>query len=188
MRIIRGKYRGKSILPPKSFSARPTTDFAKEGIFNIIENNFDIELSSVLDLFAGTGGISYEFASRGCEDVTTVDLSNRYTLFMKKSLTGELKLLEPSIAVIKADAFRFIRNAGRKYTIVFADPPFDLENLDTLPDAVFSAALVKENGWLILEHSDKNNFAKHPNFVKVRKYGKINFSLFEPKEDQQSTP
>jgi len=180
MRIISGKFRRRSIFPPKSFRARPTTDVAKESLFNILENQLDIEELKVLDLFSGTGGISYEFASRGCEDITSVELNYMHFGFIKKTI-AELKL-EKEIKAVKSNAFVFIKHIKEQYDLIFADPPYDLKNLETLPDEIFNNNLLKPDGLLILEHSEQNNFNAHPNFTNHKKYGSVNFSFFELKE------
>lgn len=175
MRIISGKYRGKHIFPPSNFKARPTTDFAKESLFNIINNNFTIENVSVLDLFSGTGSISYEFASRGCNQITAVENKYQHFLFIHK-MVQELNFNQ--IKVIYADVFKLLKKINDKFDIIFADPPYTLDNIDKLPDIVFEKKLVNSGGWMILEHSNKYNFSNHSNFKEVRDYGSVNFSIF----------
>ncbi len=176
MRIISGALKGRRFSPPKSFSARPTTDIAKESLFNVLNNRIDFEEQCVLDLFAGTGSISYEFASRGCEDITAVELNYKHFRFIK-SMLKDLNL-EKEISLIRADVFKYLEKCGLTYSLVFADPPFDLKNFDSIPDLFFEQNLLKEDGLFILEHSDKKNFEEHPNYQEVKKYGKVHFSFF----------
>lgn len=174
MRIIGGQFKGRRFFPPKKNPARPTTDFAKEGLFNIIENNFDIDEVKFLDLFGGTGSISFEFASRGCEDITTIELFGPNIDFMR----GIIKELDLPMKPIKMDVFKFIATASDQYDIIFAGPPYPLKTLDTLPDKVFEHELLKKDGWFILEHSPKHAFESHPKFRHKRSYGTTNFSIF----------
>lgn len=175
MRIISGRYKKRQIIPPANFNARPTTDLAKEALFNLISNAFDIEECNVLDLFAGTGNISYEFASRGCKSVDTVELKFQHFQFIKKT-KNELKLDE--IQVFKANAFSFIKNVTKKYDLIFADPPYNLKNIELLPELVFSKNIIADDGWFILEHSEKYSFENHANFIEMRNYSKVHFSIF----------
>ncbi len=175
MRIVSGKFRGKTFTP-KGFNARPTTDFAKEGLFNILINNFDIEEIEVLDLFAGTGSISFEFASRGVKRIDLVELNFNHLKFIS-SVIKELEIKQ--IHTIKGNAFQFIKACNYKYDIVFADPPYELDGIDTIPGLVFEKELLKPDGWLILEHSKGYNFESHPRFVQERHYGSVHFSLFK---------
>lgn len=163
------------IHPPKNFKARPTTDFAKENLFNILNNNFDFSELNVLDLFSGTGSISYEFASRECISVISVESNFKHHIFIKKSI-DELGLTQ--IKAIKSDAFRYVKSCREKFDIIFADPPYDLKTIETIPDFIFENNILKENGWLIVEHGDKTNFGRHPAFIELRKYGGVNFSIF----------
>jgi 16S rRNA (guanine(966)-N(2))-methyltransferase RsmD len=176
MRIISGTLKGRRFSPPKSFSARPTTDIARESLFNVLNNRVDFEELSVLDLFGGTGSISYEFASRGCEEITTVEFNFKHFSFIK-SMIKEFQL-DKAISVLKADVFKFLKKCSFKYDLVFADPPFDLKEFETIPDRFFENCLLKEDGVFILEHSDKMSFEAHPHFSEVKKYGKVHFSFF----------
>ncbi len=178
MRIISGKNRGRTIPVPKNFKARPTTDSAKESLFNIINNTYDIDGIKVLDLFTGTGSISYEFASRGVEDITCVDVNNRHTDFIKKTV-GQLNF--DKIKVIKSDAFIFMKSCKHKYDLIFADPPYALEKIQQIPDFVFKYDLLNNECWLIVEHSNDTDFSKHVNYIETRTYGSVNFSIFEKK-------
>ena len=176
MRIISGKFKGRSIHPPKNFKARPTTDFAREGLFNILENNFDLEKVQVLDLFAGTGSISYEFASRGCPLVHLAENYRPHLNFIQKVIR---QLGLEQLEAFYSDAFRIIRNCATQYDIVFADPPYDMEGIENLPDMVFEYGIIAPKGWFILEHSRKLDFSDHPHFRKHRKYGNVNITFFE---------
>ncbi len=180
MRIIGGKYKGRQIYPDKHFKARPTTDFAKESLFNILVNQYEFLELEVLDLFSGTGSMAYEFASRGCKNVVAVEKNNRHTAFIKKTVE---KLEIQEVEVIKSDVFQYMKWCNSQFDIVFADPPYDLSNMDDIPDRVFAAEILKSSGLLILEHSKKNSFITHPKFWEIRKYGMVHFSFFRrPKE------
>lgn len=176
MRIISGKFKGKRIKPNKNFKARPTTDFAKESLFNIILNNFDFEEVKLLDLFSGTGSISYEFYSRGCENITFVEKDYRYLRFIKQTFE---ELNWGDYIAVNKNVFSYLSRLKNKYNIIFADPPFDLDEAENIPNIVFENNLICDNGWLILEHSNQRSFDKHPNFVSKRSYGSVNFSIFE---------
>lgn len=176
MRIVSGTYKGRLIKPPKNFKARPTTDFAKENLFNILNNNFDFTELDVLDLFSGTGSISYEFASRGCKSVVSIESNFKHQIFIKKTIE-ELGL--ENLKSIKSDAFRYVKSCTKKFDIIFADPPYDLKEMELIPDFIFGHEILQNNGWLIVEHGDKTNLSKHKHFKEVRKYGGVNFSIFE---------
>jgi len=179
MRIIGGEFKGRKFYPPaKNWPTRPTTDFAKEGLFNIINNNFDFEELKVLDLFGGTGSHGYEFISRGCEDVTYVDKHGPCIAFVKK--TAETLEITPFMKIYKMDVFKFIKNTREQFDYIFAGPPYPLPTLDTIPDVVFENDLVKENGWLVLEHNPNHDFKNHPKYLQERNYGKTIFSIFTP--------
>jgi 16S rRNA (guanine966-N2)-methyltransferase len=175
LRIISGKYKGRLITPPKNLRARPTTDFAREALFNILINRYDFESLTVLDLFSGTGSISYEFASRGALTVHLVDKDNYHIAFIKKMI-NELEF--DNIKPIHIDVKAFLKTCDQKYDIVFADPPYDLSWLDTLPDLVLKAAIMKEDGIFILEHPKHMSFNSHNQFFEHRNYGGVNFSFF----------
>ena len=175
MRIVSGTYKGRLIKPPKNFKARPTTDFAKENLFNILNNNFDFSGVDVLDLFSGTGSISYEFASRECRSVVSVESNFKHHIFIKKTIE-ELGLT--TVKSIKSDAFRYVKSCRERFDIIFADPPYDLKSLNDIPDFIFEQNILKKGGWLILEHGDKTSFSRHTRFKEIRKYGGVNFSIF----------
>ncbi len=175
MRIIHGSHSGRRIHIPKSFRARPTTDQAREALFNILINRIDFEECHVLDLFAGTGSISFEFASLGCPAVTAVDNDR----FHAKSIQDNAEAMGfDAITVFKSNVFEFLESTFADYSIVFADPPFDLKAIDTLPDKILGANMVKKGGFLILEHGPNNDFQSHKAFQEVRRYGKVRFSFF----------
>ena len=174
MRIIAGKYKGKKIFAPKTLPVRPTTDFAKEGLFNILKNQINFEQIKILDLFAGTGNISFEFSSRGCKNVTSIDLNFNCVKFMK-SMNKEL-LFQNNI--IRTDAFRYLKKCKESFNLIFADPPYDMENINLIPQLIFKRNLLFEKGFLVLEHDNKIDFKNHRNFHEKRMYGKVNFSLF----------
>lgn len=176
MRIISGKYKGKVITPPKNFNARPTTDFAREGLFNILENNFNIGDLSVLDLFSGTGSISYEFASRGCRQVHLYEINRMHFRYILKTIK-DLKLEQ--VQAFNKNVFRSIPKIETKFDLIFADPPFDMKEGENIPDMIFGHKLLKAKGWLILEHSGAYDFSNHEHFIKHRNYGSVHFSFFE---------
>ncbi len=177
MRIVSGRFKGKTFSPPKNFTARPTTDFAKENLFNILANNFDFEEVEVLDLFSGTGSISFEFASRGAKRVDLVEINFHHLKFISKVIS-ELGLTQ--VRTIKFNAFQFLKNCHHAYDIIFADPPYDIAGLEIIPELVFEKPILKDGGWFILEHSSKYNFENHPRFKQKREYGSVNFSFFTP--------
>lgn len=176
MRIISGTYRRKNIKVPANFKARPTTDFAKEALFNIIENHHNIEDLKVLDLFAGTGSISYEFASRGTQNITTVELNPQHYKFIR-SVVNEMEFHQ--IHTIRSDAFKIIKNPWEPYDLIFADPPYDMKNLETIPELILvSDKLLNPDGWLILEHPSKLSFNHISGIFDHKNYGSVNFSFF----------
>lgn len=177
MRIIGGSFRGRRITPPSNFKARPTTDFAREGLFNILNNRVDFESISVLDLFSGTGTISYEFASRGVETVHLVEKDFVHISGIKKILR---ELDFRNVKPIHIDVKAYLKTCTFKYDIVFADPPYELSWLKELPDLVTQAGVMKEDGFFILEHPRDFDFAGHPLFFEHRNYGGVNFSFFKP--------
>lgn len=176
MRIVSGTCRGRLIEPPRSFRARPTTDFAKENIFNVISNLYNFEGLSVLDIFSGTGSISYEFASRGASRVVSVEQDHVHHSFIKATA---IKLNLEAIQPIKMNAFSYLKGCKDKFDIIFADPPYDLDGIDALPDLVLAADILSEDGIFIFEHSKSKKYTDHPNFSQHRSYGSVNFSIFE---------
>jgi 16S rRNA (guanine966-N2)-methyltransferase len=178
MRIISGLYKGRRISAPSNITARPTTDFAKEGLFNLLNNRMDFEGIEVLDLFAGTGGIGVEFVSRGANAVTSVEQNERHCAFIRK-VCAELKI--ETLSLMKADVFKFIGSCHMQFDMIFADPPYELDKIDEIPHLIFGYNLLKADGLFVLEHSSKSNFENHPNFDNHRNYGNVNFSFFQMK-------
>jgi len=176
MRIVGGDLSGRKIPNPKRFDARPTTDVAKESLFNILNNDYYFDEIIVLDLFAGSGSISYEFASRGTESVTSVEKNTIHANYIEQ--TAEFFQLD-SIIVLNSDVFKFMELTGMNYDVIFADPPYDLENVEKLPDIIFEKELLKKEGIFILEHSKRYSFKNHTHFKKEKHYGKVHFSFFE---------
>lgn len=177
MRIIGGTLGGRRISPPAAMPhTRPTTDIAKEGLFNILQNNLDFEGLKTLDLFGGTGSISYELASRGATDLTVVEKDDKMASFIKKT-AQELKL--QNFKVVKSDVFRFIETAAEKYGFIFAGPPYALTTIDELPKLVFDKGLLNEGGWFVLEHTPRNNYTRFPHYLREKNYGTTVFSIFE---------
>ena len=175
MRIIGGALKGKEIKPPHGYSARPTTDFAKEGLFNVLDNEYEFADLKVLDLFGGTGAIAFEFASRGAGRVYCVEMARENASFIKKEAA---RLGLQNVTMVRANVFDFLPLCHEKYDIVFADPPYALEGLDTLPDKVFAADIIHPECYFILEHPGTYSFKDHPRFVKEKTYGKVHFSFF----------
>ncbi|MEM7105855.1 MAG: RsmD family RNA methyltransferase [Bacteroidota bacterium] len=179
MRIISGKFKGRRFYPPaKNWPTRPTTDFAKEGLFNILRNQFEFDEIKVLDLFCGTGNHSYEFISRGCTDVTCVDKFKGCIAFIKE-IADKLEI-EKELRVVRADVFKFIASVRDTYDYIFAGPPYGLANMDSIPDLIFEHSLIKSGGWFVMEHNPNHDYSGHPNFVEARHYGKTIFSIFTP--------
>jgi 16S rRNA (guanine(966)-N(2))-methyltransferase RsmD len=175
VRIISGKYRGKHLSPGKDFKARPTTDFAKESLFNILANRYNFEEIKVLDLFSGTGSISFEFASRGCSIVEAVELNSKHAAFIIKT-AKELNLSQ--IKLYKINAYQYLKFNKHKFDVIFADPPYDMVGVDLLPDLVLEKDILAKDGVFILEHSQNIDFAKHQRLTEHRNYGSVNFSFF----------
>jgi 16S rRNA (guanine966-N2)-methyltransferase len=176
MRIIGGSMGGRRINPPSKMPyTRPTTDIAKEGLFNILQNQLDIEALKTLDLFGGTGSISYELASRGVQDLTIVEKDQQMFSFIKK--TAEALNLD-NFKVVKSDVFRFILQCHDKFDFIFAGPPYALENIDDLPRLIFEKQLLNKGGWFILEHTPRNNYESFTGFKSERNYGTTIFSIF----------
>ena len=178
MRIISGKYKGKRLLAPKNLPVRPTTDMAKEGLFNILRHQFNFEEISVLELFAGTGNISFEFASRGTSKIVCVDKDYRCLKYIS-AISRELGL---DIHTFKDDAFRYLERVQMQFDIIFADPPYQLplSDFSKIITRVFSNDLLKKEGLLIIEHSKHTDLSGLPHFKEQRKYGGSVFSFFNP--------
>lgn len=175
MRIITGLYKGRHFDIPRSFKARPTTDFAKENIFNVMNGYVDFDGADALDLFAGTGSISLEMLSRGCREVVSVEADRDHAAFIRQCMA---KIGADNDILIRGDVFRFMKSCRRKFDFVFADPPYALPELPTIPGLVFQHGLLKPGGVLVFEHGRHNDFSAEPHFVEHRSYGSVNFSIF----------
>ena len=177
MRIIGGKFKGRKFTTPaKSWPTRPTTDIAKEGLFNILNNRLDFESLKVLDLFGGTGSHSYEFISRGCESVTYVDNFPGCIAFATK-MAKELDI-ESEMRIVKADALRFAQTCGENFDYIFAGPPYGLPSISWIPDLIFEHKLLRQDGLFIMEHNPNHTFKSHAHYQEERNYGKTIFSFF----------
>jgi len=187
MRIVTGKYKGRHFDIPRSFKARPTTDFAKENIFNVLVQYVDFDGATALDLFSGTGSISLELLSRGCSQVVSVEMDRDHHRFIKECLN---KLSATACIPVRGDVFRFLKSCRQQYDLVFADPPYALKELAQLPDLVLGRGIVKADGLFVLEHGKDYDFSSHPCFMEHRAYGSVNFSLFRAAAtaDVQTTP
>ncbi|MDR1974356.1 MAG: 16S rRNA (guanine(966)-N(2))-methyltransferase RsmD [Bacteroidales bacterium] len=176
MRIISGKYKGRRFEAPNSIQVRPTTDMAREALFNILASQRDLDGIDVLDLFAGIGGISLEFVSRGAKSVTSVDMNTECLAFIRE-VAQKWGVL--SLQVLRQDAFNYPLHAKQKYDIIFADPPYQAQNIADLPKIIFGSNILNDEGLFILEHSRQYDFSSVPQFREVRRYGKVHFSFFD---------
>ncbi len=179
MRIITGKFRGRRFDVPRTFKARPTTDFAKENIFNVLMGYIDFDGARALDLFSGTGSITLELLSRGCSQVVSVELDRDHHRFIQQCLNS----LAPDPAsqaglAIRGDVFKFVKSCHQQFDFIFADPPYALEKLPQIPDLIFENDLLAPDGVFVFEHGKANDFSQHPRLVDHREYGSVNFSLF----------
>lgn len=175
MRIIRGKYGRRRFDVPTNITARPTTDFARENIFNVLENLIDFDGATALDLFAGTGAVSFEFLSRGCSSVTAVEkAATQYNFIRKVAQT----LNDLAMHVVRGDALRYVDTVASKFDIIFADPPYDLPAFGDIPQKVLNSNLLKPGTIFIIEHSRNYDFSQLPHFLEHRVYGSVNFSIF----------
>jgi len=188
VRIISGCYKGRRIDPPVNLPVRPTTDFAKEGLFNVLTNLVDFSATSVLDLFAGTGNISFEFISRGCKHVIALDIERRCVDFINLTAAN---LGMDGLKAVRSNALIYLRKPWEPFDLVFADPPYRMKGINQLPDQILNTGLLNAGGFLVLEHSGQIDFGEHPQVNQVRKYGKVHFSFFrqirETKDDQYSS-
>ncbi len=181
MRIIAGIHKGKQIVAPKNLPVRPTTDFAKEGLFNILNNRIDFEELTVLDLFCGTGNISLEFASRGAKKILAIDKHSPCLYFLK----GTAKSLDlNTIYTERADVFKYLEKSHTSFDLIFADPPYELENIGVIYDLVFKNKLLNDDGILIIEHGPKTDLSPKPAYLETRKYGNVHFSFFHAINDK----
>ena len=176
MRIITGIYKGRHFDIPRSFKARPTTDFAKENIFNVINGYVDMDGANALDLFAGTGSISLELLSRGCAPVVSVEMDRDHASFIRECMK---KLDTNDNILIRGDVFRFIKTCKQQFDLIFAEPPYALPELPELPDRVMQSDMLADDALFVLEHGARNDFSQHPCFVEHRAYGSVNFSFFK---------
>ena len=176
MRIIRGIYGRRRFDVPTNITARPTTDMARENIFNVLENLVDFEGLTALDLFAGTGAVTFEFASRGCSQVVCVEKAKTQYDFIRKV---KQQLNADMVTPMRGDVFRFIASCQQHFDIIFADPPYDLPQLPQVPELILQSAMVKPGTLVVVEHSRANDFAQLPHFMQHRVYGKVNFSIFQ---------
>lgn len=175
MRIIRGKFGRRRFDVPGNISARPTTDFARENIFNVLENMIDFEGKHALDLFAGTGAITFEFLSRGCASVTAVEKASVQYSFIRKVAQ---QLAVDNLRLVRGDALRFMETCAAKFDIVFADPPYDMPGFENVPGAILGSQMLREGTIVVVEHSRKHDFSHMPGFSEHRAYGSVNFSIF----------
>lgn len=181
MRIIRGKYGRRRFDVPTNITARPTTDFARENIFNVLENYVDFEGLSALDLFAGTGAISLEFLSRECRDVTAVEKSSTQYNFIRK-VAQQLNV--DNLTLIKGDALKFIDSCIKKFDVIFADPPYDMPDFAEIPHKVLASQMLKPGTIFIIEHNKHHDFSSLPHFEEHRSYGSVNFSIFRIPDEE----
>ena len=182
MRIIAGSLRGRRLNPPASLPVRPTTDMARESLFNILNNYVDYEDCTVMDLFAGTGAVSFEFISRGVKEVTSVDINNQCIEFIKQSAQH---MRVSNLHAVRSNVFDLLKRAYKKFDIIFADPPYALDTLPQLPDLVFGSNILTDDGIFILEHPREFQFEEHPHFWQHRNYGKVNFTFFAQRLEQE---
>jgi 16S rRNA (guanine966-N2)-methyltransferase len=185
MRIVGGKFSGRRFHPGKSFRSRPTTDFSKENLFNILENRITWEETTALDLFAGTGSISFELVSRGCRHVTAVEKDFVHCRFIRET-TGKLNI--SNLTLIQGDVFRFLSGNRSLYDLVFADPPYTMKNFELVAGKVLNSGIIKEGGLFILEHSKAHQFSNLPGFTELRRYGSVHFSFFKGMGKTDSNP
>lgn len=176
MRIITGQFKGRHFDIPRTFKARPTTDFAKENIFNVLNGYIDFDGITVLDLFSGTGSISLELISRGCKEVVSVEKDRDHARFIAECMR---KIKVESNILIRGDVFRFLKTCHQKFDLIFADPPYALPELGTIPDLIFEYNLLLTDGIFVFEHGKNNDFSNNPHFVEHRSYGSVNFSIFK---------
>lgn len=176
MRIITGKYKGRHFEIPRTFKARPTTDFAKENIFNVLNGYMDFEGATALDLFSGTGSIALEMVSRGCRQVVSVELDRDHHRF----ITDCLKKLDTKACIpLRGDVFRFLKSCRQQFDFIFADPPYALEELPAIPGLVLDKNILSEGGVFVFEHGKNHDFSSHSRFKEHRAYGSVNFSIFQ---------
>ena len=176
MRIVGGEFSGRKFTPPTGTPARPTTDVAKEGLFNILQNAIDIEGIKACDMFAGTGSISYELASRGAAEIVLIERDFDNITFIKK--TAATLGITDRLQIIRGEVFKFMKQSTEQYDLVFADPPYALANIDDIPIQVFEKKMLAPGGMFVMEHSPRNDYQQHPNFTRMKNYGTTIFSFF----------
>ena len=182
MRITGGNLKGRNI-PGKKLNLRPTTNRAKQGLFNILHHRVDWPQCTALDLFSGTGSITYELASRGCQQVTSVDISTQNCSFIRTNLKN---FGLNNAFIVRSDALSFLRSHNTPYDIIIADPPYDYPHFNVIPGLVFTKGLLKANGWLVIEHSRRTSLKDNPHFIEQRTYGEVNFSIFWNKTENKA--
>ena len=180
MRVITGKYKGRRFEVPRTFKARPTTDFAKENLFNVLRSYLDFEETAALDLFGGTGSITLELLSRGCPKVVVVEQDRKHYSFIHSTLRS---LQDTASVALCGDALRFVAKCKEGFDLVFADPPYALPELAELPERVLCGQVLRPGGLFVLEHGKDHDFAEHPCFLEHRAYGSVNFSFFRKPEE-----
>ncbi len=181
MRIVGGTFGGRRFSPPARIPARPTTEVAKEGLFNILDNAMDIEGIKTLDIFAGTGSISYELASRGAEDLTIIERDPLTIDFIKK--TAKELGIDDKMNIVRSDVFKFLKQSTEQYNFIFADPPYALQNIDELPILIFEKNMLLPGGIFVLEHTTQHDYQQHPRFQRMKNYGTLVFTFFtQPNE------
>lgn len=180
MRIISGQFKGRRLSPPKNIKARPTTDMAREALFNMLTGDYDMSNFKILDLFAGTGAISLEFISRGVKSVTAIDIEQISKKFISETIREwEIR----NMRIVRADVLKLATKANESFDIVFADPPYGHKRFEEIPQLILDSGWLEKDGLLIVEHSDENSFDQHPNFTHHRSYGAVNFSFFRYQND-----
>ncbi|MBR1594282.1 MAG: RsmD family RNA methyltransferase [Alloprevotella sp.] len=182
MRVITGKYKGRHFQVPRTFKARPTTDFAKENLFNVLRAYVDFETTRAADLFAGTGSITLELLSRGCPEVVSVERDRQHAAFIRSVLR---ELDDPCATLLCTDALRYAERADLGADLVFADPPYALPELPDLPRLVLGSRILRDGGLFVLEHGERQDFSAHPAFLEHRAYGSVNFTFFRKTENEQ---
>jgi 16S rRNA (guanine966-N2)-methyltransferase len=181
VRIISGEYKGRRLNPPLNLPVRPTTDFAKEGLFNVLNHLVDYSETNVADLFAGTGNIAFEFVSRGCPLVTAVDIEQKCISFISQTAQ---KFRMEGLQPVRSNVYVFLKHPFRKFDLVFADPPYDMDNISEFPQLVMNSGLLSDDGIFVMEHSERYDFSADPALLQSRAYGKVHFSIFRKITDR----
>lgn len=176
MRIIGGSLRGRTLSLPQGFTARPTTDYAREALMDVIDSAYEFDGLKVLDLFGGSGAVSFEFCSRGVGHVWCVEMNPQYASAISSQAS---RLGIRNLSVVRHNVFEFLPLCTQKFDLIFADPPYALSSLETLPDRIFERDILNPDCWFVLEHGDEHSFREHPYFLKEKRYGRVHFSFFE---------